>query len=74
MNLGVTLAGLPEGWRVTGLPGRPFQVDKGKSVQCNLSVESSSIPASANRMNVEVRGGDKPIVIPVTLIAAGTRP
>ena len=68
----ITVAGLPEGWRVIDLAPSPVKIRRGKSVVMNLTVMAAKVDGKkAYPMTLQVSGGEKPVAVPLTLIGQG---
>ena len=64
----ILIEGLPEGWRVDGLPTAPLRVGKGKSAILPLKVSAASATQQPYKMSLQVKGGQSAIIMPLTLI------
>ena len=64
----ILIEGLPEGWRVDGLPTAPLRVGNGKSATVPLRVSAASAARQPYKMSLRVKGGQSAITMPLTLI------
>jgi hypothetical protein len=69
LDLRVTLAGLPHGWGVTGLPAQAFSLPPAGTRAFDFAVLPTSVEEEPTRLRLEVVGAAKPIVMPLTLMA-----
>lgn len=67
-NYALSLAGLPAGWKVEGLPSSSVKLKEGKTLVFPVSITAGNLDSGEYRMHIEVAGGSAPVSIPLTLV------
>jgi ADP-ribosylglycohydrolase len=62
------LTGLPEGWKVEGLPGETIRLGGGKSRTIELKVTADAVRNPYYRMALEFPARDRTVLVPLTLV------
>lgn len=69
----LSLAGLPAGWKVEGVPSSPVKLKKGKAKLIPVSITAGNLEGGEYRMHIEAAGGSMPVRIPFTLVNSNKR-
>jgi len=63
----VALAGVPAGWKVTGLPAAPVRLKSGAARTLPIML-TADVVSGETHLQVEVAGGAQPVRVPLTLL------
>ncbi len=64
----VGIEGLPKGWLISGLPASPVKIEQGTTATCRVSITAPIVDPQPVRARLEVAGGIRTIVMPLTLL------